>query len=102
MMPRLRVSSWVPLVGFIVYAPRTLAQTPVAPRDSERVYRLQLRRAADTVYLRNLRSLLQYRLDSLQHEVEGLGLDAPDRVDLVRELRTIIRSLADISEQGDR
>jgi membrane-associated protease RseP (regulator of RpoE activity) len=79
-----------------------MAQIPVSQRDSDRVYRLQLRRSADTTYLRNLRSLLQDRLDSLQHEVEGLGLDAPDRMDLVRELRTIIRSLADIDVQGDR
>ncbi|HKW49019.1 MAG TPA: PDZ domain-containing protein [Gemmatimonadaceae bacterium] len=99
MMPRVRVSSWVPLVGLVISAPCVMAQTPMAQRDSDRVYRLQLRRSADTAYLRSLRSLLQDRLDSLQHEVEGLGLDAPDRVDLVRELRSIITSLADISEQ---
>ncbi len=99
MMPRVRFSSWAPLVGLVIGAPRAMAQTPVAQRDTDRVYRLQLRRSADTVYLRSLRSLLQGRLDSLQHEVEGLGLDAPDRVDLVRELRSIITSLVDINEQ---
>lgn len=102
MMPRVRVSSLAPLVGLLIGAPCAMAQIPVSQRDSDRVYRLQLRRSADTTYLRNLRSLLQDRLDSLQHEVEGLGLDAPDRMDLVRELRTIIRSLADIDVQGDR
>ncbi|HEX4467892.1 MAG TPA: PDZ domain-containing protein [Gemmatimonadaceae bacterium] len=95
----MRLSSWAPLVGLVIGAPRAMAQTPVAQRDTDRVYRLQLRRSADTVYLRSLRSLLQGRLDSLQHEVEGLGLDAPDRVDLVRELRSIITSLVDINEQ---
>ena len=102
MMPRVRVSTWAPLVGLAIGVPCAMAQTPVAQRDSDRVYRLQLRRSSDTTYLRSLRSLLHDRLDSLQHEVEGLGLDAPDRMDLVRELRTIIRSLADIDEQGDR
>jgi C-terminal processing protease CtpA/Prc len=82
----------------VIGAPLAMAQTPVAQRDTNRVYRLQ-RRSADTVYLRSLRSLLQGRLDSLQHEVEGLGLDAPDRVDLVRELRSIVTSLVDINEQ---
>ena len=99
MMPRVRISSWMPLVGLVIGAPTLVAQTPAAQRDSDRVYRLQLRRSADTTYLRNLRSLLQGRLDSLQREVEGLGLDAPDRVDLVRELRGIILSLTDINEQ---
>lgn len=98
MMPRVRFSSWAPLVGLVIGAPLAMAQTPVAQRDTNRVYRLQ-RRSADTVYLRSLRSLLQGRLDSLQHEVEGLGLDAPDRVDLVRELRSIVTSLVDINEQ---
>lgn len=99
MMPRVRISSWVPLVGLVISAPPVVAQTPVARRDTDRVYRLQLRRSADTAYLRSLRSLLQDRLDSLQHEVEGLRLDAPDRVDLVLELRSIITSLADINAQ---
>jgi C-terminal processing protease CtpA/Prc len=103
MMPRARM--WrLPsgaLVALAIGAAPADAQTPVARRDSGRVYRLQVQRSGDTVYVRNLRvtrQQLQERLDSLQHEFEGLGLDAPDRVDLVRELRTIISSLGDISQ----
>ena len=69
-------------------------------RTSDRVYRLQLRRS-DTNYMRSIRAArvqLEERLDSLQHEFEGLGLDAPDRVDLVRELRALITSLANLSQ----
>ena len=102
MMPRVHVSSWIPVVGLVIgVGPFVDAQTPAAARDSIRVCRQQLRRSADTAYLCNLRSarsLLQERLDSLQHEFEGLGLDAPDRLDLVRELRSIISSLASISQ----
>ena len=95
---------WLPseaLVALAIGVAPAGAQTPVARRDSARVYRLQVQRSGDTVYVRNLRAArqqLQERLYSLQHEFEGLGLDAPDRVDLVRELRTLISSLGDISE----
>ena len=77
------------------------AQSSAAVRDSGRVFRLRSQRAGDTVYVRNLhatREQLLDRLDSLQREFEGLGADAPDRVDLVRELRTIISSLGDLSQ----
>jgi len=77
------------------------AQSASADRDNGRVIRLQLQRARDTIYVRNLRATrdqLLGRLDSLQREYEGLGADAPDRVDLVRELRTIISSLGDLSQ----
>src|SRR5207248_3223625 len=98
MMPRARMWSFPSgaLVALALGAAPADAQTPVARRDSGRVYRVQVQRSGDTVYVRNLRvtrQQLQERLDSLQHEFEGLGLDAPDRVDLVRELRTIISSL---------
>jgi serine protease Do len=89
------------LVALAIGAAPADAQTPPAQRDSGRVYRLQVQRSGDTVYVRSLRATrqqLQGRLDSLQHEFEGLGLDAPDRVDLVRELRTLISSLGDISQ----
>ena len=80
------------------------AQASTEVRDSiraaDRVYRLQLRRG-DTSYVRSIRAArvqLEERLDSLQHEFEGLGLDAPDRGDLVRELRVLISSLANLSQ----
>ena len=79
------------LVALALGAAPADAQTPVARRDSGRVYRVQVQRSGDTVYVRNLRvtrQQLQERLDSLQ----------PDRVDLVRELRTIMSSLGDISD----
>jgi serine protease Do len=41
---------------------------------------------------------LEVRLDSLQQAFEEMGLDAPDRVDLVRQLHVIIASLSDLSE----
>ena len=44
------------------------------------------------------RQQLEGRLDSLQREFEGLGLDAPDRIELSRELRTLISSLANLSQ----
>jgi serine protease Do len=74
------------------------AQTPA--RDSARVYRLQLRRG-DTEFVQTLRLTRQQlagRLDSLQREFEELGLDAPDRLELSRELRTLLSSLADLSQ----
>jgi S1-C subfamily serine protease len=80
------------------------AQSSTEVRDSiraaNRVYRLQLRHG-DTSYVRSIRAArvqLEERLDSLQHEFEGLGLDAPDRADLVRELRALITSLANLSQ----
>ena len=80
------------------------AQASTEVRDSiraaDRVYRLQLRRS-DTSYVRSIRAArvqLEERLDSLQHEFEGLGLDAPDRADLVRELRALLTSLANLSQ----
>ena len=69
-------------------------------RDSTRVYRLQVR-TGDAEYARTLRSArqqLEERLDSLQHEFEGLGPDAPDRVGLSRQLRTLISSLDDLRQ----
>jgi len=73
-------------------------------RDSgrvyERVYRVQVGRRDTTMVraLRLARQQLEGRLDSLQHEFEGLGLDSPDRPDLVRELRKILTSLASLSQ----
>lgn len=69
-------------------------------RDSTRVYRLQVR-TGDAEYARTLRTArqqLEERLDSLQHEFEGLGPDAPDRVGLSRQLRTLISSLDDLRQ----
>ena len=69
-------------------------------RDSTRVYRLQVR-SGDAEYertLRRARQQLEERLDSLQHEFEGLGPDAPDRVGLSRQLRTLISSLDDLRQ----
>ena len=69
-------------------------------RDSNRVYRLQVR-TGDAEYertLRRARQSLEERLDSLQREFEGLGLDAPDRVALSRQLRTLISSLDDLRQ----
>ena len=69
-------------------------------RDSTRVFRLQVR-TGDAEYARTLRSArqkLEERLDSLQREFEGLGPDAPDRVGLSRQLRTLISSLDDLRQ----
>lgn len=107
-MPRRALWITVVSVSSLVGARPVLGQT--TSRDSarmyERVYRLQSG-VRDTSYVRALRiarQRLEGRLDSLQHEFEGLGLDAPDRADLLRELRTIITSLAGLSqlEQGNR
>jgi len=73
MMPRARMWSLPSgaLVALAIGAASTGAQTAVARRDSGRVYRLQVQRSGDTVYVRNLRAArqqLQERLDSLQHE----------------------------------
>ena len=69
-------------------------------RDSSRVYRVQVR-SGDAEYERTLqraRQQLEERLDSLQREFEGLGLDAPDRAGLSRQLRTLISSLDDLRQ----
>ena len=69
-------------------------------RDSTRVYRMQIR-SGDAEYertLRRARQQLEERLDSLQREFEGLGPDAPDRVALSRQLRTLISSLDDLRQ----
>ena len=69
-------------------------------RDSARVYRLEVR-SSDAEYARTLRTARQHleeRLDSLQREFEGMGLDAPDRVGLSRQLRTLISSLDDLRQ----
>ena len=94
---------WVRL--FVVAAacvalPAADAQTPAATRDSGRVYRFQLRRGDTNLVrvIRLTRQQLEGRLDSLQREFEELGLDAPDRIELSRELRTLISSLADLSQ----
>jgi C-terminal processing protease CtpA/Prc len=58
-------------------------------------------RTGDAVYERTLqrtRQQLEERLDSLQREFEGLGLDAPDRAPLSRQLRTLISSLDDLRQ----
>lgn len=69
-------------------------------RDSSRVYRVQVR-TGDAEYertLRRARQQLEERLDSLQHEFEGLGPDAPDRNALSRQVRTLIASLDDLRQ----
>jgi S1-C subfamily serine protease len=83
-----------------VALPAADAQTPTATRDSGRVYRFQLRRGDTNLVrvIRLTRQQLEGRLDSLQREFEELGLDAPDRIELSRELRTLISSLADLSQ----
>lgn len=88
----------------ILAAPLAQAQGP--DRDSVRVYRVQTRRG-DTLYtstLRATRQQLQDRVDSLRHEFEGLTFDAPERSDILRELRNTISALADLSslEQNAR
>jgi membrane-associated protease RseP (regulator of RpoE activity) len=90
---------WYVAAAVLVLPPAARGQTTVT-RDSGRVYRLQLRRG-DTVYvqtLRRTRDRLEERLDSLQREFETLGTDAPDRVDLSRELRTLLSSLDNLTQ----
>lgn len=93
------------VAGLVIAIPAALgAQAAAGMRDSVRVYRLQLRRG-DTEFVRTvqvMRQQLEGRLDSLQHEFEGLGLDAPYRLELSRELRTIIASLADLTQLEQR
>jgi serine protease Do len=100
MKPR-AVFFWSSTVVVCALALSAQAHAQSSARDSGRVIRLRLQRAGDTVYVRNLhatREQLLDRLDSLQREFEDLGANAPDRVDLVRELSTIISSLGDLSQ----
>jgi membrane-associated protease RseP (regulator of RpoE activity) len=77
-----------------------VAQTPVAVRDSARVYRFRIQRSDTNLVssLKMTREQLQGRLDSLQHAFEEMGLDAPDRLELVRQLHALLSSLSDLSE----
>jgi PDZ domain-containing protein len=91
---------WWCLAAAGLVLPLTAQGQATVTRDSGRVYRLQLRRG-DTVYvqtLRRTRDRLEERLDSLQREFEALGTDAPDRVDLSRELRTLLTSLDNLTQ----
>jgi hypothetical protein len=78
------------------------AQEVISARDSTgRVFRFQLRQRMDTSYVRTLRTArlqLQARLDSLQHEFEGLSLQSPDRLPRLRELTAMLSSLGTLSE----
>jgi len=101
----------LPRVGRLVAAVIAIAMLGVAPvraqsvdRDSLRVYRAQVRRG-DTVYVRTLRATrkqLEGRVDSLKREFEGLGFNAPDRVDVLQELRTTLSALANLSALEQR
>jgi membrane-associated protease RseP (regulator of RpoE activity) len=91
---------WWYLAAAVLVLPSAARGQATVTRDSGRVYRLQLRRG-DTVYvqtLRRTRDRLEERLDSLQREFETLGTDAPDRVDLSRELRTLLSSLDNLTQ----
>jgi serine protease Do len=95
-------SVWLGVVAaaYVALPAAARAQAPPSREDSGRVYRLQLRRG-DTNLVRVIRLTRQQlagRLDSLQREFEELGLDAPDRLELSRELRTLISSLGDLSQ----
>ena len=94
--------SWIPRLAAVAVAllPAMAAGQSSTSRDSTRVYRLQVR-SGDAEYertLRRARQQLEERLDSLQHEFEGLGPDAPDRVGLSRQVRTLISSLDDLRQ----
>lgn len=94
--------SWIPWLSTAAVAllPVMAWGQSSTSRDSTRVYRLQVR-GGDGEYARTLRTArqqLEERLDSLQREFEGLGLDAPDRVGLSRQLRTLISSLDDLRQ----
>ena len=92
----------------LVAAPVALLVSGAAPsraqstRDTaSRIYRLQLRQAGDTDYVRSLRRArvkLQERLDSLQREFEGLSLESPDRLPRLRELSALLSSVGALSE----
>ena len=95
-------SSWIPRLAAaaMAFLPAMAWGQASTSRDSNRVYRVQVR-TGDVEYertLRRARQQLEERLDSLQHEFEGLGLDAPDRVALSRQLRTLISSLDDLRQ----
>ena len=98
---RRREGWWLHCLAAVSIAlPSMAARGQVTTRDSSRVYRLQVR-TGDAEYertIRRTRQQLEERLDSLQHEFEGLGLDAPDRVALSRQLRTLISSLDDLRQ----
>ena len=98
---RRRESSWIPkLAAAAVVLLPGLVWAQGSTRDSSRVYRVQVR-SGDAEYERTLRSArqqLEERLDSLQRQFEGLGVDAPDRVALSRQLRTLISSLDDLRQ----
>jgi S1-C subfamily serine protease len=88
------------LAAASIALPAVAVRGQVTTRDSSRVYRIQMR-TGDAEYertIRRTRQQLEERLDSLQHEFEGLGLDAPDRVALSRQLRTLISSLDDMRQ----
>jgi len=94
--------SWIPglAAAALVLLPALAWGQGSTSRDSNRVYRVQVR-TGDAEYertLRRARQQLEERLDSLQHEFEGLGLDAPDRVSLSRQVRTLISSLDDLRQ----
>jgi serine protease Do len=106
-MPRRVLRMTVLSVSSLVGTTHVLhGQTRDSIRVDERVYRVQVVRHDTTLVraLRLARQQLEGRLDSLQHEFEGLGLDSPDRADLVRELHKILTSLGSLSqlEQGGR
>lgn len=93
-IPRLSAAAAIALLPAIAWAQSSTS------RDSTRVYRMQIR-SGDAEYertLRRARQQLEERLDSLQREFEGLGPDAPDRVALSRQLRTLISSLDDLRQ----
>jgi serine protease Do len=95
----------VALFGVAMLA-TSLAQAQGPDRDTVRVYRLQTRRG-DTLYtstLRATRQRLQDRVDSLRQEFEGLTFNAPERTDILQELRNTISALANLSllEQNAR
>jgi C-terminal processing protease CtpA/Prc len=93
---------WIPRMAaaMLVLLPGMAWGQASTARDSNRVYRVQVR-TGDAEYertLRRARQQLEERLDSLQREFEGLGLEAPDRVVLSRQLRTLISSLDDLRQ----
>ena len=94
--------SWIPRLtaAAVLLLPAFASGQSSTSRDSSRVYRLQVR-SGDAEYARTLRTArqqLEERLDSLQREFEELGPEAPDRVALSRQLRTLISSLDDLRQ----
>ena len=99
-MWRHQISRISRLVAVVALFPAMAGGQSSTSRDSTRVYRVQVR-TGDAEYertLRRARQQLEERLDSLQHEFEGLGVDAPDRVALSRQVRTLISSLDDLRQ----